>query len=137
MADKSLSEKMKLVGGMHAAVVNPPTGYLDQLSTPRDTKISKRLESGPFDWVQIFVKSKAELESLAPLLVKALKPASMLWITFPKGTSKIQTDLTRDKGWESIQALNLKWINLISVNEMWSAFALRPYKEGEARQSFR
>jgi len=61
----------------------------------------------------------------------------MLWISFPKGTSKIQTDLTRDKGWEGTQKLDLKWINLVSVNETWSAFALRPYKEGEKRQSFR
>ena len=137
MAEKSLAEKMKLKGGMQAAVVNPPTGYLDQLSAPRDADVSHRLNTGPFDWVQIFVKSKAELESLAPLLVKALKPASTLWITFPKGTSKIQTDLTRDKGWEALQTLDLKWINLISVNETWSAFALRPYEQGEARQSFR
>jgi hypothetical protein len=128
---------MKLKGGMEAAVVNPPDGYLGQLSAPRDAKINNRLESGPFDWVQIFVRSKAELESLAPLLGNALKPAGMLWISFPKGTSKIQTDLTRDKGWEPIRDLDLKWINLISVNETWSAFALRPYKEGEAKQSFR
>jgi hypothetical protein len=137
MAEKSLAEKMKLKGGMQAVVVNPPSGYLDQLSAPRDAKISARLDSGPFDWVQVFVKSKAELDSLAPILGKALKPVSMLWITFPKGSSKIQTDLTRDKGWESLQALDLKWINLISVNGTWSAFSLRPYKEGEARQSFR
>jgi hypothetical protein len=61
----------------------------------------------------------------------------MLWISFPKGSSKIQTDLTRDKGWEGVQALDLKWVNLVSVNETWSAFALRPYKEGEKKQSFR
>ena len=28
-------------------------------------------------------------------------------------------------------------VRLISVNATWSAFALRPYKPGEARQSFR
>jgi hypothetical protein len=61
----------------------------------------------------------------------------MLWISFPKGSSKIQTDLTRDKGWESLQTLDLKWITLVSVNETWSAFALRPYREGEEKQSFR
>jgi hypothetical protein len=61
----------------------------------------------------------------------------MLWISFPKGTSKIQTDLTRDKGWEVLQGLDLKWITLVSVNETWSAFALRPYREGEEKQSFR
>jgi hypothetical protein len=45
--------------------------------------------------------------------------------------------LTRDKGWEAIQQVDLKWITLISVNTTWSAFALRPYKPGEDRQSFR
>jgi len=67
----------------------------------------------------------------------ALKPASLLWIAFPKGTSKIQTDLTRDRGWDAVQAAGLKWINLVSVNETWSAFSLRPYKPGEPLQSFR
>ena len=66
-----------------------------------------------------------------------LKPESVLWIAFPKGASKIKTDLTRDKGWETVQRMDLKWVNLISVNETWSAFALRPYKPGEARQRFR
>ncbi|HSA99752.1 MAG TPA: hypothetical protein VLE49_03810, partial [Anaerolineales bacterium] len=68
---------------------------------------------------------------------KALKLESTLLISFPKGSSKIQADLTRDKGWENVQKLGLKWINLVSVNEIWSAFALRPYKEGEKRESFR
>lgn len=137
MTTKSLAQKMKLRSGLQAAVVNPPDGYLEQLSAPRDAQIAGRLEAGPFDWVQVFVRSKAELESLVPLLAKALKPASLLWITFPKGASKIQTDLTRDRGWEPVQQLDLKWVNLISVNETWSAFALRPYQPGEARQSFR
>jgi hypothetical protein len=82
------------------------------------------------------VKSKAELEGLAPKAAKALRPESMLWISFPKGSSKIQTDLTRDKGWESLRSLDLKWLTLVSVNETWSAFALRPYREGEKKQSF-
>jgi hypothetical protein len=125
---------MKLKSGLQAAIINPPEAYLDELK--HDVEISSRLK-GKFDWVQIFVKNKAELEALAPKAAKALKPESMLWISFPKGTSKIQTDLTRDKGWESLQALDLKWITLVSVNETWSAFALRPYKEGEQKQTFR
>ena len=48
MADKTLAEKMKLKPGFHAAVVNAPSGYLEQLSAPRDAKISTRLEAGPF-----------------------------------------------------------------------------------------
>jgi len=134
MPESPLAIKIKLKSGLNAAVINAPEKYLDELK--HDAEISQTL-SGKFDWVQIFVKNKAELETLAPKAAKALKPESILWISFPKGTSKIQTDLTRDMGWEGVQALELKWINLVSVNETWSAFALRPYKEGEKKQPFR
>ena len=134
MSESPLSKKIKLKAGAIAAVINAPENYVTELK--HDTSMSPTL-NGKFDWIQIFVKSKAELEALAPKAAKALKPESILLISFPKGSSKIQTDLTRDKGWESVQKLNLKWINLISVNETWSAFALRPYRENEKRESFR
>ncbi|HET9588822.1 MAG TPA: hypothetical protein VFO91_08540 [Anaerolineales bacterium] len=134
MAESPLAKKMKLKPGLKAAVINAPENYVTELK--HDTAMSPTL-NGKFDWIQIFVKSKTELDALAPKAAKALKPESMLWISFPKGTSKIQTDLTRDQGWEGVQGLDLKWINLVSVNETWSAFALRPYKEGEKKQSFR
>lgn len=134
MPESTLAKKMKLKPNLKAAVINAPENYVDALK--HDTALSPTL-NGKFDWIQIFVRDKAELDALAPKAANALKPESMLWISFPKGTSKIQTDLTRDKGWESLQGLDLKWVTLISVNEMWSAFALRPYKEGEEKQSFR
>jgi hypothetical protein len=134
MDESPLAKKMKLKSSLKAAVINAPENYVDILK--HDTALSPTL-NGKFDWIQIFVRSKAELEALAPKAAKALKPESILWISFPKGTSKIQTDLTRDKGWESLQKLDLKWVNLVSVNETWSAFAMRPYKEGEKKQSFR
>jgi hypothetical protein len=69
-------------------------------------------------------------------VVAALKPDGLLWVSFPKGSSKMQTDLTRDKGWEALHQLELKWVNLISVNAVWSAFCLRPYKPGEPCQQW-
>ncbi len=133
----ALVKKLKLKPGHRAALVQAPDGYAETLRPlPDGVEISTGLE-GTFDWVQIFVKNQAELAHLFPQATQALGPAGILWITFPKGTSKIQTDLTRDKGWDAAQGADLKWINLISVDETWSAFALRPYKPGEPRQSFR
>ena len=134
ISESPLAKKLKLKPGLKAAVLNAPDGYLKELK--HDPDISTKL-NGKFDWIQIFAKNKTELDSFAPKAVSALKPDSILWLSFPKGTSKIQTDLTRDKGWEILQKLDLKWITLVSVNENWSAFALRPYKEGEKKQSFR
>ena len=134
MLESAIAKKMKLKSGLKAAVINAPENYVDTLK--HDTALSPTLR-GKFDWIQIFVRSRSELEALAPKAAKALRPESILWISFPKGSSRIQSDLTRDKGWESLHTLDLKWITLVSVNETWSAFALRPYKEGEEKQSFR
>jgi len=131
----SLVQKLKLKPGQRVAVIGAPEGYLEELGAlPPGAELAERLE-GSFDWLQVFVRNKAELDALVPRLLAALKPESLLWITFPKGTSKIQTDLTRDKGWDSVR--DLKWVTLVSVNETWSAFSLRPYKPGETKQMFR
>jgi len=92
---------------------------------------------GPLDWVQVFVRTSADLAAIAGRLDAALSPTGLVWISYPKGTSKLQTDLTRDKGWEPLADSDLMWLSLVSVDATWSAFSLRPYKPGEARQTFR
>lgn len=137
MPENALAKKLKLKAGQRAVVVNAPAGYLNSLKPlPAGVELVEALK-GRFDWAQIFVQNKAELDKLVPRVIRVLKPESLLWISFPKGASKIQTDLTRDKGWGALRKADMKWIVLISVNETWSAFSLRPYKEGEARQPFR
>jgi hypothetical protein len=137
MAENALAKKLKLKPGQRAGVIGAPEGYLKTLDPlPEGVTVAEKL-SGKFDWLQAFVKNKAEIDKLGPRAAKALKPEGMLWIAFPKGASKIQTDLTRDKGWDALRGLDLKWLTLVSVNDTRSAFALRPYREGEARQTFR
>jgi hypothetical protein len=140
MADDALIRKLKLKPGLRAALVGAPDGYADRLNPPPDgvTLVSDPVAGdGPFDWVQLFVKDRAALEAGLPEVRAALKPVSQLWISYPKGSSRVQTDLTRDKGWESLGAADLLWVNLISIDETWSAFGLRPLKPGEAKQTFR
>jgi hypothetical protein len=134
MAENALVKKLKLKAGQRAAIVGAPNGYLDQLAPlPDGVEVSETL-TGTFDWIQLFVRNRAELEGAAPQAVAALQPESLLWVSFPKGSSKIQTDLTRDTGWDTLQRGDLKWVTLVSVDPTWSAFALRPYRPGEARQ---
>jgi hypothetical protein len=98
MAASALAKKMKLKAGHYATVINAPAKYLKELEPlPANVKIVQKLEN-PSDWIQIFVQNKAELDKLFPKVIKFFKPDTLLWISFPKGTSKIQTDLTRDKG---------------------------------------
>ena len=131
MSAISLAHKLKLKPGFQAAILNSPDAYLVELA-PERVSIDHAL-NGQYDWIQVFVKNKAEIAALFPALVAALKPESLLWLSFPKGTSRIQTDLTRDKGWDSVTGL--KWLNLVSINSTWSAFSLRLPKAGESVRS--
>ena len=135
-ATSTLATKLKLGAGLHAAVVGAPDGYLDRLDPPEGVTIATNL-TGTFDWIQIFVRTTAELAAIVGPLTTALAPTGRAWVSYPKGSSKIQTDLTRDKGWEPLGGGQLMWLSLVSVDDTWSAFGLRPYKPGEAHQTFR
>lgn len=131
----ALSKKLKLKTGAHAAVIAAPAGYLDELEPlPANATITTKLGE-THDWIQVFCATKADLDTLAPKAAAALAPVSLLWLCFPKGSSKLQTDLTRDIGWDVLEQLGLKWVTLVSVNDTWSAFGLRPHRPGEERQT--
>jgi hypothetical protein len=132
----TLARKLKLKPGVRPAVVNAPDGYLDRLGPPAGTPVGTTLD-GPLDWIQVFVATSAELAAVVPGITKAVASDGLVWICYPKGSSKRQTDLTRDRGWEPLEGSDLMWLSLVSVDDTWSAFGLRPYKPGEARQTFR
>lgn len=138
MTQSALSKKLKMKPGAKALVLNAPQGYAAELEPlPEDATLASK-GKGPFDFVQVFARNRAEMAKLAHDGAAVLAPQSVLWLCFPKGSSKIQTDLTRDTGWDVIETLHLKYVTLVSVNETWSAFALRPYKPGEeAKESNR
>jgi hypothetical protein len=136
MTISPLASKQKLKSGMKAAVYHPAEAYLEILSPPADVQLNENLD-GEFDWIQIFVEDQAGLREIIPKATTALGKEGLLWVSFPKKTSKIQTDLTRDKGWDPLAKADLKWVTLVSVDDTRSAFCLRPYKPGEEHQSWR
>jgi hypothetical protein len=43
----------------------------------------------------------------------------------------------REKGWDALADANLKWVNLISVNDTCSVFCLGLFRSHEAQQKAR
>lgn len=68
--------------------------------------------------------------------MKLVKDDVIVWIYYPKGTSKIQTDLTRDKGWDGLlnEGDKLTWISLISFDDTWSVFGFRAKTEADKKK---
>ncbi len=47
------------------------------------------------------------------------------WAAYPKKTSGIDTDITRDHGWEALNAAGLRPVRQIAIDDTWSALRFR------------
>jgi hypothetical protein len=72
------------------------------------------------------VKDSAELNRFAKKAINAIKHDGLLWICYPKGSSKMKSDLNRDVIWELLKQHGLLGVSLISIDEVWSAMRFRP-----------
>ena len=126
MAVTPLSKKLRIQPGQRILILNAPDGYLEELEPlPVDVEL-KDSADGEFDFVHLFVRNTAELERLGPVAIEAMKYDGLLWLSYPKRSSKVETDLTRDKGWDIVTGAGLRPVTQISVNDIWSALRWRP-----------
>ena len=130
----SLHSKLRLKPGLRLLTVNAPGDFSQSVDAASlNLTISKNAKA--FDQIHWFVKMKKELEADLTKIINLLKEGVICWIYYPKGSSKIQTDLTRDKGWDLLlKQPNLKWLALVSFDETWSAFSMR-LKTAEDQQN--
>jgi len=120
----STAQKLKIKDGNLILTMNAPSDYTKSLSPlPSAAKITDSGKS--FNQVHWFVKDKAQMEKELKKVLPLIKDNVICWIFYPKGTSKIQTDLTRDKGWDELLKHDMQWISLISFDDTWSAFGMR------------
>ncbi len=134
MADTSLAAKLQVKPGFKMLIMNAPQGYTDLLADlPAGAEFTTS-GSGTFDFVQVFVYNKADIDKLAPQAIKAVKPGGMLWFSYPKKTGKIKTDIHRDDGWDAVNKAGWEGVRLISVDDTWSAFRVRPRSELKSRR---
>ena len=117
-----LLKKLRLKAGQTILLLSNPLAFRKIFS---DKYFVSEERVGQFEVVFVFAPNKTVLEHLIPIAEKASTTDSIVWVAFPKGSSKTQTDLTRDKGWESMPETEWQPLSLISLDEKWSAFSFR------------
>jgi hypothetical protein len=75
---------------------------------------------GPLDFAIIFVKSQAEMKKQFADIAKRLAPAGMLWVSWPKKSSGVATDLTDNEVRRIGLEAGLVDIKVCAVSEVWS-----------------
>ena len=122
----NLAGKLRMQAGQRVLIMNAPQGYLAALEPlPEGLEVFDGAD-GRFDLVQLFVKNVLELEELGPVVLKAVTYDGLLWISYPKRSSRVDTDISRDTGWDVIYQAGLRPVAQISIDETWSALRFRP-----------
>lgn len=116
-----LWKKLGIKEGYTCYLFNSPEDYFDLLEeTPIDTVWDDDLSSGPYDFQHVFVTHKTTLNSDWDKWKNALKKEGSLWVSWPKGGSKIETDLNGN----IVRAFGLEGglvdVKVCAVDEDWS-----------------
>jgi len=85
----------------------------DALSTCRTVKDN-------LDFAMMFVKKRADLKEQFARVSKILAPAGMLWVSWPKKSSGVATDLDENIVRKIGLDLGLVDVKVCAVNDVWS-----------------
>jgi hypothetical protein len=114
-----LYKKLGIKSGQTAWFSGAPEGYNSELLKIGPFAISRKLTPN-LDFLHFFTSSRAELSREFPKLRTALKADGMIWISWPKKSSGVATDLdeniVRDLGLKA----GLVDVKVCAVDETWS-----------------
>jgi len=118
---KPLLQKLGIKRGDVLAFLNAPDDYGNLLGKLPDGTIVTRGLKGKLDFIQVFATEKANLERELPRLEARLKQGGMIWVSWPKAASRLQTDLSdavvREVGLKN----GLVDVKVCAVDDSWSA----------------
>ena len=113
-----LPKKLGIRENFRVALVEMPADVRAELKEALvDCKV---LRDGPLDFAMLFVKTQAELKQQFSKIAKQLAPAGMLWVSWPKKTSGVATDLNENHIRRIGLDAGLVDVKVCAVNEVWS-----------------
>jgi hypothetical protein len=74
----------------------------------------------------VFINDNKEYLDFLKNKLKNIEADSVLWFAYPKGTSKIKTDINRDTIRITGEEFGITTVTAISIDDTWSALRFRP-----------
>lgn len=121
---KPLYQKLGLAAGMACKVVNQPADYDVLLGGLPGGVVLDSKSRGALDFVHVFVTTRAELAAQLEKFMKRIQPAGMIWVSWPKKSSKQPTNITEDVIREVALPMGLVDVKVCAVSDVWSGLKL-------------
>jgi hypothetical protein len=120
---KPLVEKLGIRADVTVIAIDAPRGYRKLLGAlPPGARVETREGAGrgTRDFIHCFATARRTLAARFPPLERALASAGMLWVSWPKGTSQVATDLSENVVREIGLAHGLVDVKVCAVDATWS-----------------
>jgi hypothetical protein len=114
-----LPKKLGIKAGFRVQLANAPAEVRSELRAAlAECTVAK--PSDALDFAMLFTKSRAELRKEFSQIAKRLAPAGMLWVSWPKRSSELATDLDDNSVREIGLDAGLVDVKVCAVTEIWS-----------------
>lgn len=121
---KTVAQKLFVKPGVKLRVLAKPDDFTEIFGPHEAVLLSERSRE-PADVVLLFVRNRKELEDRLAKSVATLKPVGILWLAYPKGTSKLKSDIHRDSIREYGATVGLDTVSIIAINDDWSCLRFK------------
>jgi hypothetical protein len=124
-----LTKKLGIKEGFKVLVIEGPTEYRALLAPLPASVAFTSTASTSTNLVHVFATERTGLARLLPTLRKKLSPEAAIWVSWPKKSSKVPTDITEDTIRAVALPLGFVDIKVCAVTEVWSGLKLVVRKE--------
>jgi hypothetical protein len=119
-----LVRKLGIKAGFKLWVIGPPLNYWDLLGTLPDNVSIGEPGQELFDFIHVFVTDRAQLEEELGELRARIVPAGMIWVSWPKKSSQVASDLSEPIIRDLALKSGLVDVKVCAVDATWSGLKL-------------
>jgi hypothetical protein len=124
-----LARKLGIKAGSEILLVGAPEDYLKLLEPLPDAVRFVSRVSESTDIIHFFSARKAELKQALSEFRAKIRPTTMLWVSWPKKSAKVPTDITEDTVREIALPIGFVDVKVCAVDNIWSGLKLVIRKE--------
>ena len=89
------------------------------------------------DYVHLFVRNRADLNAYLPNAKNGIVPDGMIWVSWPKKGSGIETDVTEDTIRATALKMGLVDVKVCAIDDTWSGLKLVIRKQNRGKVAAR
>jgi hypothetical protein len=125
MEIEKILKKLRYKEEIKGTILNAPKKINDEFKRKGfESKVKKDSQ-----FTILFVQNKTEFEEHIQSTIDKIEFDSLFWLVYPKGTSKIKTDVNRDILWKLAEPYGYRPVSQVAIDSDWSAMRFRPIKE--------